>query len=219
MTAQQANEQTVYQGYFGEYTIERGDRREVIAYRAGMAVAAASFALGSGLVLGLGATPAVLQAVTACYAAFTLGLGVSLLTAHIYLIPLHRLLQAFWGIGTASAIALAWQHPQPLALFAYQHPSAIWGLGFSFAALTGLIFKEAFCFNRFETKLLTPLVPLLLLGHMAGVLPLAAEQALLAAWSLLFAAFAARKAFQPIPPDVGDKSVFEYLKGQRSAQA
>ncbi|MEO0834560.1 MAG: DUF2301 domain-containing membrane protein, partial [Cyanobacteria bacterium J06642_3] len=26
--------------------------------------------------------------------------------------------------------------------------------------------KEAFCFNRLETKILTPIVPLLLLGHM-----------------------------------------------------
>ncbi|MDY7012209.1 MAG: DUF2301 domain-containing membrane protein, partial [Cyanobacteriota bacterium] len=52
------------------------------------------------------------------------------------------------------------------------------------------------------------------LGHLAGVLPVGVERGLLAAWSVLFAIFAARKSIQPIPPDIGDKSVFAYLKEQ-----
>ncbi|MEM1369784.1 MAG: DUF2301 domain-containing membrane protein, partial [Cyanobacteria bacterium P01_H01_bin.15] len=88
--------------------------------------------------------------------------------------------------------------------------------GFLFAALTGIFFKEAFCFNRLETKLLTPLVPALLLGHLFGVLPPTVEKSLLAIWAVLFVVFALRKAFQAIPPDIGDKSVFEYLKKQPS---
>jgi uncharacterized integral membrane protein len=31
-------------------------------------------------------------------------------------------------------------------------------------------------------------------------------------WAGLFLVFAVRKLVQPIPPDIGDKSVFEYLK-------
>ena len=80
----------------------------------------------------------------------------------------------------------------------------------------GIFFKEAFCFDRIETKLLTPLVPLLLLGHLFGVLPLLARQILLTVWAILFLVFALRKAVQPIVPDIGDKSVFAYLKQQRS---
>jgi uncharacterized integral membrane protein len=97
----------------------------------------------------------------------------------------------------------------------YLHPATLWGVGFSFASLTGIYFKEAFCFNRLETKLLTPLVPTLLLGHLFGFLPTQWEAGLLGVWAALFLVFALRKVIQPIPPDIGDKSVFAYLKSMR----
>ncbi|MEM8810177.1 MAG: DUF2301 domain-containing membrane protein, partial [Cyanobacteria bacterium P01_G01_bin.38] len=88
-----------------------------------------------------------------------------------------------------------------------------------FAALTGIFFKEAFCFNRFETKFLTPIVPLLLLGHLSAILPVTVERGLLATWAGLFVIFALRKVIQAIPPDIGDKSVFDYLAQQRTVQS
>jgi len=95
----------------------------------------------------------------------------------------------------------------------------LFGVGFTFAALTGIYFKEAFCFNRIETKFLTPLVPVLLLGHLTGVIPAIGEQLLLGIWAILFVVFALRKVVQPIPPDIGDKSVFAYLKEKRTAHS
>lgn len=201
-----------YQGQFGEFTITEGDRLGVIVYRSGLVAAALSFALGSFALLWRGETGAVASWLTPLFGVFSLGLGVSLLTIHIYLIPLHRLLQLFWVIGTLSAAILAFTRPEPLAVFVYTHPLSLLGVGFTFAALTGIYFKEAFCFNRLETKLLTPLVPLLLLGHLAGALPPATERILLGVWAALFAIFILRKIVQPIPPDIGDKSVFEALK-------
>ena len=217
--SQHKPEPLVYQGQFGEFTITDGDRVGVIIYRLGLAIAALSFAIGTCLLIFLGATPSVLAALTPLYGIFSLGLAVSLATIHIYLGPLHKLLQIFWAIGTITAVILAFQTTDPLALYVYNHPVTILGVGFTFASLTGIYFKEAFCFNRFETKFLTPLVPLLLLGHILGILPVVAEQILLAIWSILFLVFALRKAFQAIPPDIGDKSVFEYLKQQRSVKA
>jgi uncharacterized integral membrane protein len=218
VTSSTESEPIVYQGQFGEFTINRDDRVGVIIYRSGLGVAAASFVAGSGLLLFLGGTPTVLQILTPLFWLFSGGLAVSLLAIHIYLIPLHRLLQVFLLTGTLTAVILAWQTPEPLALAVYNHPIMLFGVGFTFAALTGIYFKEAFCFNRFETKLLTPLVPILLLGHLAGVLPVGVERGLLAAWNLLFAVFAARKTMQPIPPDIGDKSVFVYLKEQGNSE-
>jgi uncharacterized integral membrane protein len=61
---------------------------------------------------------------------------------------------------------------------------------------------------------LTPGVPLLILGHIFGFLSGENEQFLLAIWAALFIIFAVRKFFQPMPQDIGDKSVFEYLKHQ-----
>jgi uncharacterized integral membrane protein len=218
MTQQTVSEPVVYQGQFGDFTITASDRTEVIIYRTGLMVAALSFAIGSALVL-LNNNSEILQALTPLFACFCLALGVSLFTIHIYLAVLHRVLQVFWAIGSIAAVALAFSRSEPLALTVYNHPAALFGVGFIFVALTGIYFKEAFCFNRLETKLLTPLVPVLLLGHLLGILPLQWEWLMLASWAGLFVIFAIRKAVQPIPPDIGDKSVFGYLKEQRSARA
>lgn len=214
MTTQLQSEPRVYQGQFGEYTIDKSDRLGVKIYRGGLVLAAASFAIAGNLWFAKG--EAVLPLITPLFALFSLGLGISLLTIHIYLIPLHRTLQVFFGIGTVSAIALGLQTDEPLALYVYQHPLTLLGIGFTFAALTGIYFKEAFCFNRLETKFLTPLVPFLLLGHMVGIISGDVEQVLFGLWTILFAIFAFRKLIQPLDPDIGDKSVFDYLKKQKA---
>jgi uncharacterized integral membrane protein len=204
---------SVYQGQFGEFTITQSDRTGVIIYRTGLIVAALSFAIGSVLVLFYN-NPTTIQAITPLYTVFCLALGVSLLTIHIYLAPLHRALQAFWLIGCISSFVFGHFDSQPFAVTVYTQPLSLLGIGFTFAALTGIYFKEAFCFNRLETKALTFIVPLLLLGHLVGVLPTQAEQVLLGIWAILFVVFALRKAVQEIPPDIGDKSVFAYLKSK-----
>ena len=209
-------ESPVYQGQYGEFTITNSDRLEVIIYRGGLVTAALSFATGSYLLLWQGVTSWVLQLLTPLFLLFSLGLAISLLTIHIYLRPLHRLLQVMWLTGTLTAVIFAFQSSEPLALFVYEHPVTIFGVGFTFAALTGIYFKEAFCFNRLETKLLTFIVPSLLLGHMLSILPIGVEKFLLAIWSLLFLVFVTRKVIQAIPPDIGDKSVFDYLKQVKS---
>lgn len=208
------NESEIYQGQFGEFTITQSDRTGVLIYRAGLGVAALCFAIGATLVLQQGGNPIAMQAVTPVFACFWIALGVSLATIHIYMIALHRALQVFWAIGGAAALFVAVQSSEPLALAVYEHPATLWGIGFTFAALNGIYFKEAFCFNRLETKFLTPGVPLLILGHIFGFLSAENEQFLLAIWAALFIIFAVRKFFQPMPQDIGDKSVFEYLKHQ-----
>jgi uncharacterized integral membrane protein len=207
----------VYQGQFGEFTITDADRREVILYRAGLAIAGLSLAIGVGLILGIGNDPLVLQLLTPLFMLFSAGLGLSLWTIHIYFKVLHRVLQLFWLIGSISAVVFTIYSAEPLAVFVYQQPFSILGVGFVFAALTGIFFKEGFCFGRLETKLLTPLLPVLLLGHMFSFLPVSIEQAMLVAWAVLFLVFAFRKLIQAIPPDIGDKSVFEHLAKQKTA--
>lgn len=207
----------VYEGQFGTFTIDKSDRTEVILYRAGLAIAAGSFAIAaSTLFFASNLTPI---AATVGYLLLWLGLGLSLFKIHIYVRPLHRALQLFWAIGGVTSLVIALRYPTPLALTAYQQPLTILGIGFTFAALTGIFFKEAFCFNRLETKFLVVLVPGLLLGHMAGALSIPTEQSMLIAWSVLFAIFAIRKVIQPIPPDIGDKSVFAYLEAERQKSA
>ncbi|MBD2448751.1 DUF2301 domain-containing membrane protein [Nostoc sp. FACHB-152] len=216
MTTQTVSPSQVYQGQFGEFTIDQSDRTGVIIYRTALMVAALSFAIGTALAFNY--NPTTIQAITPFYTCFSLALGVSLLTIHIYMAPLHRLLQVFWLIGSISAFIFAHVDSQPFAVTVYTNPLTILGIGFTFAALTGIYFKEAFCFNRLETKALTFTVPGLLLGHLLGFLPIHVEQILLGIWATLFLVFAVRKTFQAIPADIGDKSVFAYLKAQRTAK-
>ncbi|MGD1806501.1 DUF2301 domain-containing membrane protein [Dapis sp. BLCC M126] len=214
----QSPEPIVYQGQFGDFTITKSDRLGVIIYRTGLMIAALSFALGSVLVLWQGENPTVIQTLTPLIGCFCLALGISLATIHIYMATLHRILQLFWLIGAIATIILAINSSQPLALIVYNNPVTIFGVGFTFAALTGIYFKEAFCFNRLETKFLTPLVPFLLLSHLVGFLSIEMKEFLLGIWAFLFMIFAIRKAFQAIPPDIGDKSVFEYLHQQKNLE-
>ena len=205
----------VYQGQFGEFRITKDDRLGVIIYRSALAIAALCFSLGVMLVLWQPNNPSILNWLTWLYFGFSIGLGVALWTIHIYLELLHRVLQIFWAIGAISSVGVALYFPEPLAIAVYEHPIALIGVGFSFAALTGIFFKETFCFNRFETKFLVPLVPVLILGHLVNFLTVAIEQGLLGIWAVLFVIFALRKVTQEIPSDIGDKSVFAYLKAQK----
>ena len=174
-----------YQGQFGNYTITSEDLQGVRFYRLGLAISALAFAGGTGLSLASSAQQTLVPLIGGCYLLFWLGLGLSLATIHIYMIVLHRLLQGFWLVGGLTSLAIAYGFKTPLAQTVVEHPQTLWGIGFTFAALTGIYFKEAFCFNQLETKLLTPLVPLTLLGHLLGWLPLPVKQGLLAVWALL----------------------------------
>ncbi len=209
----------VYQGQFGEFTITRGDRLGVVAYRIFLLVAALCFAAGVGIVLAGADMAAMMVPLHVLYWGFAIALGGSLLLIHIYLVPLHRTLQLFWLIGVVAAAAISLSYSEPLLVTLYHYPMTILGVGFMFAALTGIFFKEAFCFGRLETKLLTPLVPILLLSHLFNLMPLSLEKGLLGAWAVLMLVFALRKVVQAIPPDIGDKSVFAYLKNQGAVSA
>ncbi len=206
----------IYQGYYGEFTITEDDRRDVWLYRGGLAIAAVCFAMGTILVIWQGDNVLVQDVVTLLFGFFCASLGLSLAKIHIYLVPLHRALQVFWGIGCVAAIALMTLFRQPLITTIFEHPASIWGIGFTFAALTGIFFKEGFCFRRVETMVLTPLVPVVLLGHLTQLLPKTGIAIGCVVWSLLFLTFAARKFTQAPAADIGDKSVFDYLKQQQA---
>jgi uncharacterized integral membrane protein len=200
----------VFEGFYGPYTITEDDRRGVLIYRLSLLVAALSQVALVAIWWQQGHTSAVL---TPLFFAFSLGLGLSLLTIHIYLRPLHRLLQLFWVIGTGTAVVLTVQQPDLIGTLVAQ-PGTLWGVGFLFAALTGLYFKEAFCFRRSEAKLLTLLVPVLLLGHLTSGLPEHVKFIGLAFWAGLFLIFSLRKFSQTADADIGDKSVFDHLEQQ-----
>jgi len=205
----------VFEGVFGTYTITTRDRREVLGYR----LAVGAVALGQlGLLsqwwrLGPSlAWPWLLP--------MAVGLGLALRWIHIYLRPLHQALQLFWLLGCIGAMVLAVRvGPGQLLGTLAAEPLWLLAVGPFFAALTGVGFKEFFCFRRPEAIGVTLLLPLALLGRLTGLIDGAACFALLLAESVLLLVLTLRKLPMEAAADVGDKSVFDELARRRRAAA
>lgn len=204
----------VLQGMFGPYTITALDRREVLGYR----LALTSVAVAQ-LALALQWRQWGSQALWPWLVVMGVGLGFALRWIHIYLRPLHQALRLFWLLGCAGFLALAaWLGPQAMVGEALERPLAILAVGPFFAALTGVGFKEFFCFRRPEAIGVTLLLPLALLGRLTGLLPVAATLQLLALQAALLLVLCLRKFPMEAAADVGDKSVFTHLEQQRLGQ-
>ncbi|KAL1344617.1 uncharacterized protein [Arachis hypogaea] len=181
------NNSVVYEGIYGPWTIESSDVREVILYRSGLVTAATSF-------------------VIAASAAF--------FPDSSSLSAIKRILQTLWVLGVIGSATVYINFAQPanesLTQYVLENPSAVWLVGPLFAAMTGLVFKEGLCYGKLEAGVLTFVIPILLLGHLFGLMDDGPKLFLLASWMTLFVIFAGRKFTQPIKDDIGDKSVFMF---------
>ncbi|CAK8573437.1 unnamed protein product [Lathyrus sativus] len=205
----------VYKGVYGPWTVESSDVQEVISYRSGLVTAAASFVIAaSAAYLPDNLSSLLKQNQDFLYVIGSGGLGLSLFLIHIYVTEIKRTLQALWGLGVlgsaATYIYLAQPANKTLVQYVVDNPSAVWLVGPLFAALTGLVFKEGLCYGKLEAGALTFIIPILLLGHLSGLMDDGAKLTLLALWMGLFVIFAGRKFTQPIKDDIGDKSVFTF---------
>ncbi|KAL6638547.1 hypothetical protein ACP70R_023658 [Stipagrostis hirtigluma subsp. patula] len=212
-----ADQTTVYNGVYGPWTVEDSDVREVLLYRSGLVTAAASFVAAASAAFlpeGNAAGDAIRQSIDLFYAAGAAGLGLSLVLIHIYVTPIKRFLQALWVAGVLGSagtyLAAAQPLDESLVQYVLEHPASLWFVGPTFAALTGLVFKEGLCYGKLEAGILTFVIPCLLLGHLSGLMDNGTKAGLLGVWMLLFTVFAARKFQQPIKDDIGDKSVFMF---------
>ncbi|KAL5069791.1 hypothetical protein RYX36_020678 [Vicia faba] len=205
----------VYKGVYGPWTVESSDVQEVVSYRSGLVTAAASFVIAaSAAYLPDNLSSLLKQNQDFLYVIGAGGLGLSLFLIHIYVTEIKRTLQALWGLGVlgsaATYIYLAQPANKTLVQYVVDNPSAVWLVGPLFAALTGLVFKEGLCYGKLEAGALTFIIPILLLGHLSGLMDDGAKLTLLALWMGLFVIFAGRKFTQPIKDDIGDKSVFTF---------
>ena len=203
-----------FEGVYGSYRITEADKIEVRCYRISLLVCGIAFTAGMSHWLLIGPELAWLWLIP-----ITIGLGLALKWIHIYISLLHKSLQIFWGLGCIglATLILNLGSENVLPKLA-SNPSLILVIGPLFAALTGLGFKEFFCFRRIEAIGLTILIPIALLGHLSGILNGAIVMALLSISSALLLILSIRKFGMDASSDIGDKSVFTYLSNQQSMQ-
>ena len=200
-----------FDGMYGPFTITSKDREEVQRYRICLLISGIS--LSAGLlqwwqVGGQWAWPWLLP--------LGVSLGLALRWIHIYMRPLHRALQLFWLIGCLGWLVLMLQASANEALDTLaSQPLWLLAVGPMFAALTGIGFKEFFCFRRPEAIGLTLLLPIALLGRLLGLIGKGPCWTLVLVAGLLLIVLAIRKFGMEAAADVGDKSVFAYLDAQR----
>uniref|UniRef100_A0A7S3EB53 Uncharacterized protein n=1 Tax=Rhodosorus marinus TaxID=101924 RepID=A0A7S3EB53_9RHOD len=204
-----------FKGNFGDWYLTKGDVIGVRDYRFALLGAAVSAAIAAGIALGVENPP--LPVVDALYLVANGFLGLSLWKIHIYMKPMHNLLKALWGVGTAGAVAALFLTGEGLAFGTYDQTLWMLATGWTFVAMTGLFFKEGICFNRQEAWGLMVLTPILTGGHFLHLLPAQVERGGLGAFAAMFLFFAYRKFEQPATDDLGDKSVFDHLERQQEA--
>jgi uncharacterized integral membrane protein len=150
-------------------------------------------------------------------------LGMALVQIHIYVTPLKRMLQLFWLVGVLGGSYLLFSTGiGSLPSYVAENNNSIWFIGPIFAALTGLTFKEGVCYGKGEAFALTLLTPALLLGHLSGLGNIgdgAVDHTLAVVVAGLLLLFAGRKYTQPVKDDIGDGSVFNFMKLSPEEQA
>ncbi len=204
-----------FEGLYGPYRITLTDKVEIQRYRLSLLLCGISFTAGIIQWLLIGPSLVWLWLIS-----LAIGIGLTLNWIHIYLRSLHQVLKAFWIIGCIGILILIVNNgAQNLVTNLSNNPRLIISIGPLFAALTGIGFKEFFCFRRPEAIGLTLLVPLSLLGYISELLSKGIAISMLSVSAFLLLILSLRKFGMDAASDVGDKSIFNYLDSQKTANA
>tara|TARA_Y100001978_G_C23352207_1_gene272539 strand:- start:90 stop:554 length:465 start_codon:yes stop_codon:yes gene_type:complete len=146
----------------------------------------------------------------------SISMGSSLKWIHIYLRPLHQALTIFWVLGCIGFLILSYHFGVTNLIHGIrENPKLILLIGPLFASLTGIGFKEFFCFRRIEAIGITIFIPIALIGYLTQLANESFTFAMLLVSSLLLVILGIRKFNLPAEADIGDKSVFDFLESQR----
>ncbi len=199
------------EGVYGDFIVTPKDKREVVFYRISI--------LSCGLFFSLGLVQWITNGsnqVWIYFSGLVISIGLCLRWIHIYLRPLHQALIFFWAIG-CMGIGIIVYHFGLTNFFSAieENPKWLFLVGPIFISLTGLGFKEFFCFRKIEAIGITIFIPIALIGHLTGLNNEKFTFSLLFLSSLLLLILGVRKFDLPAEADIGDKSVFDFLESQR----
>ncbi|MBI1865292.1 MAG: hypothetical protein HYR98_06135 [Nitrospirae bacterium] len=191
---------------FQELTLQ--DRFEVAVYRIGVGIAIAATAFGAALLHRPDlASPSLVSSTLGLFVGGNLAAA---LFIHLYARPIRLFVRSLGFVSGALLLASL--------LIASRQGGHLWetllssGIGTLTLASFGFILafvgvKEAFCFRLNEGYLAGIVIPLIPLLHAAGA-PFSVIRALVTVAAGLLLLFAARKLFQPMHYDIGDKTKY-----------
>ena len=160
------NKQTEFEGVFGKYEITKDDIQEVKNYRVALFIASVSLFAGISQWLIFGP-----QWIWIWIFLIAVSFGFALQWIHIYLKSLHNLLKILWLLGVIGIAFLAIRFGLNEIIFIIKN-NHLWAIAIGplFASITGVSFKEFFCFRRPEALVLTLLLPISLIGYITNTI-------------------------------------------------
>ena len=198
-------------GVYGDFVVTSEDKKEVILYRLSILFCGLFFSIGIAQWFSNGS-----HQIWICLLGMAISMGFSLKWIHIYLRPLHQTLTILWGLGCIGLAILAYHFGLTNIIYGLrENPKSILLIGPLFASLTGIGFKEFFCFRRIEAIGITIFIPIALVGYLTELANARFTFAMLVMSSLLLLLLGIRKFNLPAEADIGDKSVFDFLETQR----
>tara|TARA_B100000965_G_scaffold110457_1_gene91191 strand:+ start:59 stop:721 length:663 start_codon:yes stop_codon:yes gene_type:complete len=198
-------------GVYGDFIVTPKDKKEVLFYRLSLISCGLFFSLGLFQCFINGSSQAWIY-----FVGLVISLGLSLKWIHIYLRPLHQALVLFWVIGSIGLGIVAYHFGLTNIIYGLkENPKWLFIIGPLFVSLTGIGFKEFFCFRRIEAIGITLFIPIALIGHLTELTNEKVTFSLLVLSSLLLLVLGIRKFDLPAESDIGDKSVFDFLESQR----
>jgi len=198
-------------GAYGDFIVTSNDKKEVLFYRLSILFVGLFFSIGIAQWFINGS-----HQIWIWLLCMSISIGLSLKWIHIYLRTLHQTLTIFWILGCIGLLILLYHFGVINLMYGLrENPKSILLIGPLFASLTGIGFKEFFCFRRIEAIGITILIPIALIGYLTELTNESFTFVMLLVSSLLFLFMGIRKFNLPAEADIGDKSVFDFLENQR----
>ena len=199
------------QGVYGDFIVTSKDKKEGLCYRLSILFCGLFFSIGIAQWFLNGS-----HQIWIWLLCMSITIGLSLKWIHIYLRPLHQTLKIFWVLGCIGFLILSYHFGVKNLIYGFrENPTSILLIGPLFASLTGIGFKEFFCFRRIEAIGITIFIPIALIGYLTELANESFTFSMLVVSSVLWLILGIRKFNLPAEADVGDKSVFDFLKSQR----
>ncbi len=209
------NSSNPIKGVYGDFTVTSNDKKEVLFYRLSILLCGLFFSIGITQWFTHGS-----HQIWIWLLGLSISIGLSLKWIHIYLRPLHQTLTIFWILGCFGFLILSYHFGLTNLISGLkENPKSILLIGPLFASLTGIGFKEFFCFRRIEAIGTMVFIPIALIGYLTELANESFTFAMLVLSSLLLLIMGIRKFNLPAEADIGDKSVFDFLESQRKLKA